>query len=148
MVLSYLLLPFIRRHRHRYDQYLPLDRLSTGTTSLRHRIFDGVLALFVPTSWSRERDGRVVDGSREGGDEEESLVDAEEGEGMVGFDVDARRRQALERRAGEFGEGERRLSRELEEGFRDDSDEGEDNDNDEAGPEERHDERRGASGRV
>ncbi|KAF2462431.1 hypothetical protein BDY21DRAFT_360357 [Lineolata rhizophorae] len=62
------------------------------------------------------------------------LFDDEEGEGMVGFDMDERRRrrEALERRRGGGGaaaaavRGEdpaswRRLSRDLEEGFRDDS---------------------------
>lgn len=63
----------------------------------------------------------VVDGS---GSEhnEEDLFDDEEGEGMVGFDpVDARRREALEQRRSMM-EDDRRLSRELEEGFRDESD--------------------------
>lgn len=64
----------------------------------------------------------------------DDLFDDEEGEGMIGFDdpISVRRREALEQRrsvlldgvalgfgAGE--DGERRLSRELEEGFRDES---------------------------
>lgn len=68
------------------------------------------------------------------GDGDEDLFDDEEGEGMVGFDElegDARRREALEeqRRVGSLGTEQRRLSRELEEGFRDESeDEDEDED--------------------
>lgn len=44
---------------------------------------------------------------------------------MVGFEVEAGRREELQRDAavgGERGANERRLSRDLEEGFRDDSD--------------------------
>ena len=53
---------------------------------------------------------------------ESSLFDDEEGEDMVGFDIDERRREALERRRNSAGEAEVvRLSRDLEEGFRDDS---------------------------
>ncbi|KAI9785265.1 MAG: hypothetical protein M1816_000451 [Peltula sp. TS41687] len=126
VVFSYLLLPFVRRHRHRYNQYVPLNSLAARTTSIRHRIYDGLIALLFPSSWFRGRDGRLGDddGSERAGDEDEDdlLTDAEEGESMVGLELDAERREALERRRGEFGEGERRLSRELEEGFRDDSD--------------------------
>jgi hypothetical protein len=62
----------------------------------------------------------VVDGSYAG---DEELFDDEEGEGMVGFEIDERRREALERRrSGGPGEEEAgRLGRDLEEGFRDDS---------------------------
>lgn len=42
---------------------------------------------------------------------------------MVGMDMDARRREALERRRSEPPETQGRLSRELEEGFMDESDE-------------------------
>lgn len=63
-------------------------------------------------------DGRY--GSR---DSDGSVFDDEEGEGLVGFDVDSARREALDRRESGGVDEERRLSRELEEGFRDDSDE-------------------------
>jgi hypothetical protein len=71
---------------------------------------------------------RVVDGSGSGsGGEhdhtEDELFDDEEGEGMVGFDpIDERRREALEQRRSIMGDEQRRLGRELEEGFKDDSD--------------------------
>lgn len=45
---------------------------------------------------------------------------------MVGMDMDPARREALERRRSTVAEPESRLSRELEEGFMDDSDEEED----------------------
>lgn len=53
---------------------------------------------------------------------DDELFDDEEGEGMVGFDIDERRREALERRRSAVGDEDRRLSRDLEEGFKDDSD--------------------------
>lgn len=67
-----------------------------------------------------------------GGEDRSSdeLFDDEEGEGMVGFDIDERRRGALERRRSSLGESDRRLSRELEEGFKDDSDDDDDTDED------------------
>lgn len=131
LVLSYLLLPFIRRHRHRYNQYVPLNSLAASTTSIRHRIYDGLVALFLPSSWFLWRDrGGLGDGS-DRADEGDSLTDAEEGEGMVGLQHDPRRREALERRASDFGDAERRLSRELEEGFRDDSEEDEEEEEEE-----------------
>lgn len=46
----------------------------------------------------------------------------EEGEIMVGMHMDPGRREALERRRSSAGEAEGRLSRDLEEGFMDDSD--------------------------
>ena len=64
----------------------------------------------------------MVDGSSQNQQEEE-LFDEEEGEGMVGFDIDQRRREALDQRRSGGGEDQRRLSRDLEEGFKDDSDE-------------------------
>lgn len=74
----------------------------------------------MPSTWGLHR--RVVDGSA-GDHNDDDLFDDEEGEGMVGFDpIDDRRREALDQRRSMMEE-ERRLSRELEEGFKDDSDE-------------------------
>ena len=42
---------------------------------------------------------------------------------MVGFEIDQRRREALDRRRSGGEEEQRRLSRDLEEGFKDESDE-------------------------
>jgi hypothetical protein len=95
-----------------------------STTPWRTGLSSALINLFVPTRWQANmRHRRVVDGS--GGDEnEEELFDDEEGEGMVGFDpISERRREALEQRRSMVGEVDRRLSRDLEEGFRDDSDE-------------------------
>ncbi|KAI9824786.1 MAG: hypothetical protein M1832_001614 [Thelocarpon impressellum] len=132
LLFSYLILPFARRHRHRYKQYLPLESISSHTTSLRHRASDALLSLLMPSSWARDRGRRVID------EDDSSLFDEDEGEDMIGFDIDSRRREALERRRSEMGQGERRLSRDLEEGFKDDSeDEASEGGDGEAGAERR-----------
>lgn len=61
---------------------------------------------------------RIVDGQTDG-----SSLFEEEGEDMVGFDIDPARRDALDRRRGTPRSTDDRLSRELEEGFMDDSEE-------------------------
>jgi hypothetical protein len=127
-LLTYAILPLIRRHRHRYNQYIPmpttLSNVSSRTSSIRRHLPSALSNLFLlPVNWPFRR-RHVVDGS--GGDhvhDEDELFDEEEGEGMVGFDIDDRRREALEQRRSMMGEEDRRLSRELEEGFKDDSDE-------------------------
>lgn len=131
VLLALVLFPFIRRHRARYSQYLPLNTptlasLSTDTSSFRSRLFSALYDFFVPKSWRRPRNVDGLDG--EGDPDDSALFSDEEGEGMVGFDpLDERRREvARERMNGVWGE--RRLSRELEEGFRDDSDEEEEDD--------------------
>jgi|TARA_R110002003_G_scaffold141_14_gene12983 hypothetical protein len=88
-------------------------------TSWRTKVSDALYNLFVPSTWGRNRS--VVDGS--GGDHhEDELFDDEEGEGMVGFDpIDQRRREALEQRRSMMEE-ERRVGRDLEQVFKDDSD--------------------------
>ncbi|KAI9864665.1 MAG: hypothetical protein M1813_003155 [Trichoglossum hirsutum] len=129
LLLTYLLLPFIRRHRQRYSQYLPLPRPT--------RLQDAVSSLLLPSGWAasrfrihspsgfRDRFMFGVAGRRSVSVDDDgisSVFDEEEGEDMVGFVIDERRREALERRRSEgLGEEEARLSRDLEEGFRDDS---------------------------
>ncbi|KAF2002498.1 hypothetical protein P154DRAFT_594281 [Amniculicola lignicola CBS 123094] len=118
LVLAHFLLPFIRRHRSRYSQYLPVSSdMIPSTVSWRNRAADALYNLFVPSSWGRNRNMQVVDAH------DEELFDDEEGEGMVGFDpIDERRREALEQRRSMMGDEDRRLGRDLEEGFKDDSD--------------------------
>lgn len=69
------------------------------------------------TSWRRNAHAQAADNDN-------ISIDEEEGELMVGMDMDARRREALERDRRRETEG--RLSRELEEGFMDESDEEQD----------------------
>lgn len=102
----------------------------------------------IPSVWAlrnRGRSGRDQDRrhSASSSEDDGGLFDEESGEAMVGFDMDSRRRGGERRRVGglgirDTGEGNainaavndarhadeastRRLSRDLEEGFRDDS---------------------------
>ncbi|KAF2755497.1 hypothetical protein EJ05DRAFT_513004 [Pseudovirgaria hyperparasitica] len=122
ILLSYFVLPFIRRHRQRYNQYLPvnggLSTISNTALTVRQRVGDALITFFLPSYGLR----RVIDGSRDPRGSEDVMFDDEEGEDMVGFDIDERRREALERRRSNVGEEDLRLSRDLEEGFKDDSD--------------------------
>ncbi|KAJ4357085.1 hypothetical protein N0V95_002823 [Ascochyta clinopodiicola] len=110
-----LILPFIRRHRTRYSQYLPMpNTLTTHATTWRTTLSDALYGLFMPSTWTRQPPVHMHD-------DDSSDFDDDEGEGMVGFDpVDERRREALEQRRSLVDE-ERRLGRELEQGFKDDS---------------------------
>lgn len=118
LLLAYAVVPLIRKHRNRYSQYLPLHTISNRTSSLRERISDRFFSFVLP---SRRR---VVDGSgvnRRGSSADELAFGDEEGESMVGFDVN--RREPLVRGGPDGFDSGRRLSRDLEEGFKDDSDE-------------------------
>lgn len=89
--------------------------MASHASSWRTKLSDALYALFMPSTWTRQPDVHVHDDSS-------SDFDDEEGEGMVGFDpVDERRREALDARRS-LVEEERRLGRELEQGFKDDSD--------------------------
>ncbi|KAI9801001.1 MAG: hypothetical protein M1825_003535 [Sarcosagium campestre] len=123
LLLSQIILPFLRAHRHRYNQYLPMSAISSRTDSLRHRAVDSLYAFFLPTLWALNRSEHLGDEADRLNDDDDSLFGDEEGEGMVGFDMDQRRREGLEHRGGVSADAGRRLSRDLEEGFQDDSDE-------------------------
>ncbi|KAJ9502176.1 hypothetical protein H2202_002240 [Exophiala xenobiotica] len=142
LVVFHALLPLYRRHRARYSQYLPLQSTSLSShlpealqpSSLRDRLSAVFLRLFLPSTWAfrnrfNRRDSMVsADGE---------LFDVESGEAMVGFDVQDRnrRRDGMERQVSNMVaatrtanqvqtaamDSDRRLSRDLEEGFRDDS---------------------------
>jgi hypothetical protein len=118
MVLSYAVIPLYRQHRQRYAQYLPLETISQHTSSIRSRISDAFLRIFLPSVWLF---GRPPPGRYSAAEGEGSLFDEEEGEGLVGLDIDAQRRERLER-SNENEISDQRLSRDLEEGFQDDSD--------------------------
>ncbi|KAJ6024537.1 hypothetical protein N7540_005334 [Penicillium herquei] len=114
LLFSFLIIPFFRRYHQRYSQYLPLHTISAHTRSLRDRIADTVMRLFLPSSWRRDAhmdDHANID------------IDDDEGELMTGMNMSAARREALDRRRSNNAEAQSRLSRDLEEGFMDDSDE-------------------------
>ncbi|KAI0874581.1 hypothetical protein GGS24DRAFT_500653 [Hypoxylon argillaceum] len=116
---TYVILPVWRYYRNRYSQYLPLDTISTQTTSLRIRIQDAIARWISSSSrWRlRARDrGTVAD------DNESDLgFSSEEGEELNEVDEDRRHALSLDTHH-QHTDSDRRLSRDLEEGFRDDSD--------------------------
>ena len=110
--LAYALLPLIRKHRARYNQYLPLDTISSTSTTLRDRFSDFITRLARPP-------GQVVDGRE---DTDGDVFGDEEGESMVGFDYRSQEREVRGGRVESLW-SDGRLSRDLEEGFKDDSEE-------------------------
>ncbi|TID19986.1 hypothetical protein E2P81_ATG07286 [Venturia nashicola] len=151
VLLSLLILPLYRRHRARYAQYLPvhtnpISSLSSSTQNLRSNITSALLSFLLPSRWAEYRhqyqqnSSRIVD-ARDGdeelgngtthhfenghlgygiGDSEDEDDDATRGRrDGLSLSMDARNRS----RSNVPGtDSNRRLSRELEEGFRDDSD--------------------------
>nr|OQO30378.1 hypothetical protein B0A51_02045 [Rachicladosporium sp. CCFEE 5018] len=111
---GYIIIPLARQHRNRYDQYLPINAIQSTSTTLRDRLADLVIRIA-----TRGRRRNVADGREESDD---NLFGDEEGESMVGFDVERRERNVRGGRVEVIG-SDRRLSRELEEGFKDDSSE-------------------------
>ncbi|KAK3067206.1 hypothetical protein LTR53_016061 [Teratosphaeriaceae sp. CCFEE 6253] len=134
---AYVLVPLYRRHHARYSQYLPLDTLSSHTSRARSRLGHTLSHYLLPNSlrWSR-RQGDVVDGRRgslsgSAGGEDQWVLEDDEGERMVGFGQDVSRfERGRDERGGRIRvvggpreeiDSQRRLSRDLEEGFKDDS---------------------------
>ncbi|KAK6429712.1 hypothetical protein LTR95_014137 [Oleoguttula sp. CCFEE 5521] len=111
---GYILIPLARRHRERYNQYLPPNAIQSTSTTLRDRLADLVIRL--ATRGQRRSAANLRD------DSDDNVFGDEEGESMVGFDVERRERGVRGGRVEVLG-SDRRLSRELEEGFKDDSSE-------------------------
>jgi len=119
LIISYLIVPLWKRYWGRYSSYIPVDSITTRTTSLRQRVQNAVVGLLLPSSWRRDfgRSRRSVNATDGPG----SDFDEDDGEEL--YDIAASRREALslDARRGADDDG-RRLSRDLEEGFKDDSD--------------------------
>ncbi|OAA72453.1 hypothetical protein ISF_01526 [Cordyceps fumosorosea ARSEF 2679] len=116
LVVTFAVLPLWRRYRNRYSQYLPLDSLGTASSSLRDRITARLATLTLPSTWRRDR-GRFAATSGPGG----GL--GEDGEGDDGGEELGRVGAGAGRTVtGGFVSSTVRLSRDLEEGFIDDSD--------------------------
>ncbi|KAJ5033433.1 uncharacterized protein L3040_008549 [Drepanopeziza brunnea f. sp. 'multigermtubi'] len=128
LTISYAVVPVWTRYKSRYGQYLPLDTISTHTSSWRQRILGAIAKRLLPSTWRADfgRDRYAVSAQDGSG----SDFDEEEGEEL--YEVDDHRREALSQdaRRGRDEDG-RRLSRDLEEGFKDDS---EDEDFERGGP--------------
>nr|POE53263.1 hypothetical protein CFP56_28485 [Quercus suber] len=115
LLFAYAIFPFVRAHRQRYSQYLPLETLTGQTSSIRSRIGDFFGRNLLPPSMRWPRDIGEVNGTRYS----EDVFGDEEGESMVGFDVNRTDREV---RGGRVEiDSQRRLNRDLEEGFKDDS---------------------------
>lgn len=85
LLLAFVILPLVKRHRERYSQYLPLDSIQQHTNGARDRLGNFLMRLVVP------RRQAVVDADdqwRSGSGEDFTF---EDGERMVGFDVEAQR---------------------------------------------------------
>jgi hypothetical protein len=122
LVVSYIIVPVWKRYRARYSQYLPLESISTQTTSFRQRVQGAFARYLLPSSLRSGlgHDRYAVSAQDVPG----SDFDEEEGEEL--FDVDDNRREALSLDARRGAIDDRRLSRDLEEGFKDDSDDEDD----------------------
>ena len=66
LVSTYVLIPLWRRYRARYSQYIPLDRISDHTSTIRGRVQDALARWVVPAAWRWQfvpRDRLVVAGA-------------------------------------------------------------------------------------
>ncbi|KAI6251226.1 hypothetical protein HI914_00445 [Erysiphe necator] len=118
LILSFVVVPIWKRYRRRYSNYLLLDRVSSNTFSVHQRVQAMIIKYLSPSFWgSQFLRSRHLSNADEGSD-----FDDDDGEEL--YEVDNNRREALSldalRDHSELGS---RLSRDLEEGFRDDSDE-------------------------
>lgn len=87
---AFMIAPLIRHQRNRYGQYLPLGSITQHTSSLRDRISSAITSLVVP----RRMVVMDTSGSRRGSvSGEEFVFGSEDGDRMVGFDVDRSDRQ-------------------------------------------------------
>ncbi|KAK3399024.1 hypothetical protein B0T20DRAFT_351857, partial [Sordaria brevicollis] len=92
LVLTFAVIPIWIRYRNRYSQYLPLETITDGASSLRARITDRITTWFITSAWrSRLQDRIEVADNRPSTD-----FDSDDGEELN--DVDEALRRALERR--------------------------------------------------
>ncbi|KAI1852857.1 hypothetical protein JX265_009831 [Neoarthrinium moseri] len=123
LICTYVLVPLWRQYRQRYSQYLPLDTISDRTSSLRARVQGAIANLIIPSRFRMGVRERLVSA-----EDSDAGFDSDDGEELDVVDDDRRHALSLDtsgRR--EQTDSIRRLSRDLEEGFMDDSDEEGDN---------------------
>lgn len=111
LILTFVIVPIWRHYRVRYSQYLPIDAISEHTTGWRYRLTNRLIRIAsAPLTWRRNREVASA------------AVDLEEGEELGEMDDDIRQVLEAIARSRQGIESTRRLSRDLEEGFIDDSD--------------------------
>ncbi|KAK1835813.1 hypothetical protein QBC39DRAFT_128298 [Podospora conica] len=111
----FLLIPLWRHYHLRYSTYLPLDTVRTQTSSIRAKVSDWIVRLLAKPMFSRSGATVVVVA-----DQDTRASDSEDGEELGRVNESTRR--AHGQNSGSV-DSSRRLSRDLEEGFMDDSDE-------------------------
>ncbi|EHA47410.1 hypothetical protein MGG_12139 [Pyricularia oryzae 70-15] len=120
LLISYVVVPVWQRYQNRYSQYIPLDSITDRTSSIRHRLQGSIARYLNPSSWRSEHDAIVMGGGlREDVSEED--YDSELGE-ELGDVVDNGRTRSELSNQNQRPDLARRLSRDLEQGFIDDSD--------------------------
>ncbi|KAI1173987.1 hypothetical protein F4777DRAFT_414606 [Nemania sp. FL0916] len=124
LVSTYLIYPLWQYYRNRYSQYLPLDTISTQTTSLRIRMQDAIARGIASSArWRLRSRGDPV--AVAGDNESDVGFSSEDGEELDEVGGDGRHALSLDTHH-QNADSNRRLSRDLEEGFRDDSDDDDD----------------------
>ena len=118
LVVCYVVLPYIKQHRHRYDRYLPFDSLSARTASFRDR----VPSWMTPPSWlhsPQHRAGGVLDMFD---DDDSNLLGDDEGDRLTGFEIYPSRMRKSLRPNRPSADGARPRDDPVQEGFHDESD--------------------------
>ncbi|KAK4193098.1 hypothetical protein QBC35DRAFT_482620, partial [Podospora australis] len=80
LVFSFVLFPLWQRYRNRYSQYLPLDTISNGTSSIRARIQGSISRFFLPYVWRPTLSDRITVAGRSsfGSEDGEELGDVDD----------------------------------------------------------------------
>lgn len=120
LFLSFVLVPLWQRYRGRYSRYLPVDTISAQTSGFRERIQDAIGRWILPSRWRADFEAsqhtvNAGEGSEHGFDDDDG------GEELYELHGNRREALSLDARRGQGLDGAR-LSRDLEAGFADDSD--------------------------
>ncbi|OBT62092.1 hypothetical protein VE03_09017 [Pseudogymnoascus sp. 23342-1-I1] len=117
LLLTYALLPLYQRHHARYVSYLPLTAISTSTSTFRARLQASIAQYMLPAGWRTDFNAHQFAADSRSGSE----AGEEVGEELYAFAAGRRVGVSLDARRGRGEEEVSRLSRDLEEGFADDS---------------------------
>jgi hypothetical protein len=92
LVSSYLLYPLWQHYRYRYSHYLPLDTITSQTSSIRTRVQDAIAKWLAPSAWRRSAQSRLVV-AEEGSD---AGFDSDDGEELSEVDESTRREHSVD----------------------------------------------------